>query len=192
MAEPTSDYTNQDRGQDPSHDRRRSGDPLTPKRAELIKRISAATKAGEPTPALLKEIALFLAYGGGASDTDAVMVTADLSTANEEAVRTKLIELGWTPPSEDPLKSWLGNGLNEKSAETGYTLRRESRSFDTGPRKVEVCDWASSAGKIHSAMRHLDEALPGGQRRRTQLAILQMDQGLAELKVWLRDAGVLP
>ena len=166
MSEPDSSYTNQDRGQDAAHDRRRTGDPISPKRSELIKRISAATKSGEPTPALLKEVALFLAYGGGAGDSD-------------------------SKAESDPLKSWVGAGLHE-TAETGYTLRREARGFDTGPRKVEVVDWASSAGKIHSALRHLDEALPEGQRRRTQLAILQMDQGLAELKVWLRDAGVLP
>ena len=175
MSEPDSSYVNQDRGQDSAHDRRQPGIPITGKRGELIKRLSAATKGGEPTPALLKEVALFLAYGGDASDTDPPKPV----TVAE--------------PTDDPLKSWVGDGLSpQQSAETGYTLRREQRGFDTGPRRVEVCDWASSAGKIHSAMRHLDESLPGGQRRRTQLAILQMDAGIAELKVWLRDAGVLP
>ena len=90
----------------------------------------------------------------------------------------------------DALASWLGAGL-EVNGDEAYALRREKPGFDPGPTTVTVPDWASSAGKIERAMSHLNEALPGGQRRRTALAMIQLQEGVQELAVWLRARGVI-
>jgi hypothetical protein len=57
------------------------------------------------------------------------------------------------------------------------------------PLPVEVFDYSGSAQLITSAMMHLDEGLPLGQRQRCEHAYKALMQGAAELGVWMRAHG---
>jgi 8-oxo-dGTP diphosphatase len=68
--------------------------------------------------------------------------------------------------------------------------RRERKTFDTSPIPgFTGRDYAAAATMIQMAMHHLDESIPNGQKRRTELAMELMEHGIADLHDWLTAKG---
>ena len=83
-------------------------------------------------------------------------------------------------------------------------FRRETPSMSTAPLSREelatldraelpgftgLLDYSAAGNRVSRGMQHLDESLPIGQRRRSELAFAMMEQGMVELKIWMRARG---
>lgn len=72
-------------------------------------------------------------------------------------------------------------------------VRREPPS--TGLTNVPIVtltgpiDYASAGLNIDVAVHHLDEALCSRQKRRAELALAALREGVAELEAWMKLAG---
>lgn len=67
--------------------------------------------------------------------------------------------------------------------------RRERKGFDTTP-IPGVVDYGISGTSIDNAIHHLNESLPVGQKRRTELAFKQLAVAVAQLHDWLAAKGL--
>jgi len=82
------------------------------------------------------------------------------------------------------------HAMAELLAKEAEEQRREPATFDTTPFPPdEVIDYGPAAGMIGTALHHLDEALPGGQKVRSEKAVLLATFGLQALAIWLRKKG---
>lgn len=66
--------------------------------------------------------------------------------------------------------------------------RREPQTLDATP-IAGLFDYAASGQAIASAMHHLDEALPTGQKCRAEAAYIALAIGAIELGKWLTAKG---
>ncbi len=70
------------------------------------------------------------------------------------------------------------------------SLRREPRSVEHAPKQQAVTlDYANSGTQIDAAVAALDEALPGAQKERAEVAYALLSRGVQELGVWMRANG---
>lgn len=69
------------------------------------------------------------------------------------------------------------------------TFRREVPVLDATPVHGLLVDYGSAGTSIDKAMGHLNEGLPGGQKRRCETAYALLNKGAQELGVWMRAKG---
>lgn len=75
--------------------------------------------------------------------------------------------------------------LNELEA-----LRRDRKTMDANPVKdPDIRDYAACGTMISAAVHALDESIPNGQKRRTEVAAKLLLIGVVELNAWLRAKG---
>lgn len=84
----------------------------------------------------------------------------------------------------------LVRAMAEKLANEAEAQRRELPTLSVSPFENDLMiDYATAAQMIATAMHHLDESLPGGQRKRTEVAMMLATIGLKALGVWLEAKG---
>jgi len=70
------------------------------------------------------------------------------------------------------------------------TCRREPRGFETDNRSPGPPDMGASLSDILTAVHHLRESLPNGQRVRTVAAAAALHRATSDLVRWLEGRGV--
>lgn len=78
----------------------------------------------------------------------------------------------------------------EMLADTAERFRREPTTMNASPLNVHgVLDYATAAQMITTAMHHLDESIPNGQKERTEQSMTLLRLGATQLGAWLDAKG---
>ena len=88
--------------------------------------------------------------------------------------------------------SVLMEALRREPASPGVTLTLQPQPVPVVVHELRTPDYAPACIKIQAAMHHLDEALPSRQQQRAESALGALEQGVAELRQYMRLAGYLP